>query len=171
RRGKRAIAIGPSQLAGRDASNDLLQRMAGSDLRAATSVLEARGPLQDEPAYLGSLRLQHGQPARIDLFERKLRLEARIRRGVEPAGGCERPLTLEPRAVALETQRPRRILALHRGAAGRTQCLRSPALELPARKADPLVCRRNDRFLRHARSLSARCDRSGHYRHLKGLTL
>jgi hypothetical protein len=127
------------------------ESVTSSDLRAAASGHEAIGALRREIPRLRPLRFQHLKPWSIDRFERQLRLETRLGRGMQSSGGAERPVPIHLRPVTLKTQRPRPrspVRQLHvitgspsigRIKAGRAPHRRGLSLEFASRECHPSV--------------------------------
>src|SRR5262245_39894215 len=143
-----------------------LQCVARSDLRRAPLVDKSTRAEYRRGARFGAIGFQHIEPWLVDRFKRKLRLKPRLRGRVQLSGRSNRPVAIQARAVALETEEARwaggaggggsmqpthaqRGFPLERRAAGLAEHFGALALQLAAWEANPVVTNGLRIFLRH----------------------
>lgn len=149
-RGRRRLTDLDGKAGCRKAHRKALQRASGGELGATSLVLEAAGTRRQAPPRRHSLGLQHLETGFVHWLKRLTVLEPLLRGGVECRRRRKRVLPIEIGSVALETEcrGPRRASgAFQLLSTPRAQRLGWPALEFPARKANPLV-------INHFRDLS-----------------
>jgi len=157
-----------------NAAGDRLKRVARGYLRVAPLVDVRPNALHGSDAGVGALGFEAVEARAIDRLERKLVLKTRLGAGVELARRGDPALTIQVRAVTLETQGlgspnpvsirpndiglgvPTRGFPLQSSPAGSTQRLRASAFQLSAWKANPLILCELTVFLCHDRQ-SSRC--------------